>query len=134
MQEPLPNPSPGPGRAGAHSTAVAGCRAGRSRTAQGRSRTAAPLARPLEVTRPCLPVRQDGIGVNGRTIAFGGCIEVEPPHPEVFCLGLGGHPDTPEPLASDGARPREQGLVPSAASGASTGRARPFGRPFRAAD
>ncbi len=102
----------------------------RRKAARGLQR---PLARPLEVTRPCLAVRQDGIDVNGRNIAFGGCIEVEPPHPEVFCLGLGGHPDTPEPLASDGARPREQGLVPSAASGASTGRIRPFGRPFRAA-
>jgi len=56
----------------------------RRKAARGLQR---PLATPLEVTRPCLAVRQDGIDVNGRNIAFGGCIEVEPPHPEVFAWG-----------------------------------------------
>jgi len=94
----------------------------RRKAARGQERS---LARPLEVTRPCLAVRQDGIDVNGRNIAFGGCIEVEPPHPVVLAkLGVGRASRSSRALdllSSDGARPREQGLVPSAASGASTG-------------
>jgi hypothetical protein len=75
----------------------------RRKAARGLQR---PLATPLEVTRPCLAVRQDGIDVNGRNIAFGAAA----PGGACPSLGLGGHPDSPEPLdmlSSDGARPRE---------------------------
>src|SRR5712692_1656346 len=76
-----------------------------------------PLARPLEVTRPCLAVRQDGIDVNGRTIAFGGCIEVEPPHPVVFAWGWEGILILPNPSICCPA------MAPAHAS---TGRTRPL--------
>jgi hypothetical protein len=37
-------------------------------------------------------MRQNGIDANGRNIAFGGRIEVEPPHPVVFAWGWEGIP------------------------------------------